>query len=164
MSVLRIGSSGVFGDPIDRNLSVEEYETLSRFVDTSHLIHRTGARDEIEFFLRVKEACFTDEDRKLLSDPYETQRLIAECIVRSTPKTRSNALSPVLKAVVDYVRDWYDEEQQPLRGAYNEGYINVLETQTLRLEQNGENMWLFKVCAKRDCQKAPWLSELPVIH
>lgn len=164
MSVLRIGSSGVFGDPIHRNLTREEYETLSRFVDTTSLIHRTGGRDDVEFFLRVMESDFTEEDRRLLADPYETQRMLAEGIVRSTPKSRSNALSPVLRALVNYVRDWYDDDEEPLRGAYNEGYIDVFETQTLRIEQEGVPMWLFKIAAKRDCQKASWLSELPVLH
>lgn len=165
MGVLKIGSSGVFLDPIHKNLSAEEYHDLSRAVDTSRYIHRNGTYREIEFFLRINTADICDEDLRALDRPLEPiYDTVCQCLVRSRPNERCKAVSPLVRVLVDCVRDWYDEPNQPLRGDVGEGWIDVQEIQAVQLTYEHKVDWLFKLRTARDCQKADWARKLPAIH
>lgn len=165
MGVLKIGSSGVFLDPVNKNLSADDYHELSRVVDSSHCIHRNGVYDELEFFLRVHTTDMCDEDLRMLESPLEPfYDVIGQCLVRSRPGERCRALSPLARVLVDCLRDWYDEPEQPLRGTVGEGWIDVREVQAIEMTYEDRVDWLFKFRAARNCQKPDWVCNLPAVH
>lgn len=165
MGVLKIGSSGVFLDPINKNLSTREHHELSRVIDSSRFIHRNGGRDEIEFFLRVSDVDICEEDLRLLDqslDPFYD--IVGNCLVRSRPNESCRAVSPLVRGLVDCVRGWYDEPEQPLRGVMGEGWLDIREIQAVTLMHDSGEDWLFKLRLARDCQKSDWLCKLPTVH
>lgn len=165
MAVLKVGSSGIFLDPIHKNLTSEDYYGISLAVDRSRDIHRNGDYSEIEFFLRVATDDISKEDLRLLESSmgsfYET---VGNCLARSRPGERCKAASALVRVLVDCVRDWYDEPEQPLRGALGEGWLDIRECQAVVLTYETSESWLFKFRLARTCQKVEWFDRLPVVH